>query len=338
MQKAFFTGVAGPTLTADEKSFVSAERPAGLILFSRNVVGPAQVRTLITEFRAAAGTDRVLVLVDQEGGRVQRLKPPLARLLPPAAAFAALYEENPSAAVEAARLVARLAADDLTSLGIDCNCAPVLDIPVAGAHDIIGNRAYGRAPRQIVTLGRAVASGLMDGGVLPVMKHIPGHGRANADSHLELPVVATSPTDLGLTDFAPFVELSTLPAAMTAHVVYSAIDPDHPASTSRIVIDRVIRGRMAFDGLLMSDDLSMKALSGSMRDRTRAVMTAGSDIALHCNGDLAEMRDVAAEAPALGGRALERFERALTVTRKTRQTYDRAAAESALSRIMAIAV
>lgn len=338
MQKAFITGVSGLELTDGERVFLARERPAGLILFVRNCQSADQIRALVREFKTAVGTERVLVLVDQEGGRVQRLKPPLARLLPPAAAYAALFAADPSAATEAARLVARLTADDLTSLSIDCNCAPVLDVPTPGAHDIIGNRAYGGTPKGIVALGRAVAAGLMAGGVLPVIKHIPGHGRANADSHLELPVVTAPPLDLGLTDFAPFVALAHLPAAMTAHVVYTAIDPDHPASTSPIVIEQVIRRRMAFDGLLMSDDLSMKALTGSMQSRTHAVIEAGSDLALHCNGHLDEMRAVAAAVPKLAGKALERFEHALTVTRKTRQPYDRAAAEAALARMMAMAV
>ena len=334
MQKAFITGLAGLELSVSERAFLRTERPAGLILFLRNCADADQIRQLVADALAAIGTSDVLVLIDQEGGRVQRLKPPLARLLPPAAAFAA-HHADLDAACRSAALLARLAADDLTTLGINTNCAPVLDVPVPGAHDIIGNRAYGRDPGVIMRLGRAVAEGLMAGGVLPVIKHIPGHGRALADSHLELPVVTATAAELGPSDFAPFAALNTLPAAMTAHVVFAAIDPGQPASTSRRVTEDIIRGHMGFDGLLMSDDLGMKALSGTFGARTRAVLEAGSDLALHCNGDLGEMREVAAAAPVLAGPALQRFQRALAVTRMPRQPYDQATAAATLERLLA---
>ena len=334
MQKAFITGLSGPLITAEERAFLARERPAGLILFTRNCIEAGQIRRLVAEFRAAAGGADVLVLIDQEGGRVQRLRPPLARILPPAAAFADLFESDPSGAVEAARLVARLTAEDLTGFGIDTSCAPVLDVPAPGAHDIIGDRAYGRSLDAIICLGRAVAEGLMAGGVLPVMKHIPGHGRALADSHLELPVVDAARETLAASDLVPFAALSHLPAAMTAHVVFRHLDPAAPASTSARVVASIIRGRIDFDGLLMSDDLSMQALSGSLAARTEAVIVAGTDVALHCNGDLAEMREVAAAAPPLAGDAARRFARAVAVTRRPHQGYDRARAEMLVARLL----
>ncbi len=332
MQKAFITGVSGTALTEAEGAFLAAERPAGVILFARNCDSAEQITALTASVRACVGTDRTLIVIDQEGGRVQRLRPPISRLLPAAARYGALYAKDPSAGLAAARLIARQTAADLTALGITANCAPVLDVPVPGAHDIIGDRAYGRVPATIIALGRAVAQGLMDGGVLPIMKHIPGHGRATADSHLELPVVTASIEELA-SDFEPFTALSSLPAAMTAHVVYTNLDPKHPASTSRPVHD-LMRRKIGFAGLLMSDDLSMKALSGPFAERTQAVLQAGSDLALHCNGDLAEMREVAAAARLLAGEALARFDRALAVTRSPAQSFDEGAAQATLSRLI----
>jgi len=336
MRTALITGVAGERLSPAEAGLLKRVRPCGLILFKRNCTSHAQIRALIADVRTAIGADDLLVLIDQEGGRVQRLRPPLGRALPPGAAYAALYETSPDRALDAARLVARLVAEDLRELGINTNCAPVLDVPVPGSHDIIGDRAYGTAPGQVVALGRAVRDGYMDGGVLPVIKHIPGHGRSTKDSHLDLPVVATPRTELSRTDFAPFRALADSPAAMTAHVVFDAIDPASPASTSKAVHDAAIRGEIGFRGLLMSDDLSMFALSGGMTERAEAVIRAGSDVALHCNGDLAEMEQVAAGAPPLTGAALARYEAALAVTRAT-LAYDRAAAETALYEVLTLA-
>lgn len=331
MQKAFITGLAGPELTGDERAFLAEHRPAGVILFSRNICDAPQIRRLVGDALEAIGTSRTLVLVDQEGGRVQRLRPPVAHALPPAASFAALHAIDPDAAVSAARTVARLCAFDLAALGINCNCAPVLDAPVPGAHGIIGDRAYGNQPDRVAILGRAVAEGLSLGGVLPVMKHIPGHGRATADSHLELPVVRTALDELVASDFVPFQRLADLPAAMTAHVVFTSIDPECPASTSATVIRDIIRGVIGFDGLLMSDDLSMKALTGALAERTRAVLEAGSDLALHCNGDLGEMREVAAASPAVSGVARARFDRALAVGLAPPEAFDREQAEATLT-------
>lgn len=334
MQRAFITGVAGETLTEAERGFVRDARPAGLILFARNCREAEQVRALVADFKAAAGDDRMLVLIDQEGGRVQRLKPPLARTLPPARAFATMYAADVAAAVRAAYAVSRLVASELTALGINTNCAPVLDLPCEGAHDIIGDRAYGREPAAVIALGRAVADGLMAGGVLPVAKHVPGHGRARADSHLALPVVDTAAAELERTDFVPFKALADLPAAMTAHVVFSAIDADAPASVSRTVTQRIIREAIGFDGLLMSDDLSMKALTGSLRSRAEAVIRAGSDLALHCNGNLDEMREVVEGVPVIAEKALERLERARAGLQAS-ATLDIAEAEAALDLALA---
>ena len=334
MQKAFITGVAGQELTREERNLIAASRPAGLILFTRNIRSREQVRGLVADFKAAAG-DEVLVLVDQEGGRVQRLRPPLASLLPPAAAYAAHFPGDRDAAAMAARSVARLLADELRAFSINTDCAPVADLPVPGAHDIIGNRAFGTDAETVIALARAFADGLMAGGVLPVFKHIPGHGRAMADSHFELPVVSTARDELAHTDLAPFRALAALPAAMTAHVVFRALDPDAPASTSRTVTSEIVRGYCGFDGLLMSDDLGMHALSGSFAERTRAVLKAGSDLVLHCSGNLAEMVEVAEASPPLVGRALERFERALAVTEQAAEPFDEQAARATLAALVA---
>ncbi len=314
MTAALIVGLSGTALTADERRFLKDVQPAGLILFSRNCETRGQIKALVQDARATAGNGPMLVLIDQEGGRVQRLRPPLGRVLPPGQAYAGLYAADPEAAKSAAFQVARLVAAELKDYGIDTNCAPVLDVPVPGAHDIIGDRAYGTAPEGIAVLAREVARGYMSGGVLPVIKHIPGHGRATADSHLELPVVRETRDVLSASDFAPFRVLNTMPAAMTAHVVFSAIDASAPASTSETVTREVIRGEIGFDGLLMSDDLSMKALSGTIRSRAESVIRAGSDLALHCNGDFSEMCAAAEGVPQLAAKASARFKRAHSVT------------------------
>ncbi len=333
MTASLIVGLSGITLTDDELRFFRDVQPAGLIIFRRNVFDRGQFARLIEEARDAVGRDNFLVLIDQEGGRVQRLKPPIARVLPPAAAFADLYDEDPDEAKEAAFAIARLTAEELRAYGITMNCAPVADLPVEGAHEIISDRAYGRSVPKVVALAQAVADGYLAGGVVPVVKHIPGHGRATADSHLALPVVATSRQTLSETDFAPFKALAGLPAAMTAHVVYSAIDPESPASTSEIVTRDVIRGEIGFDNLLMSDDLSMKALSGPMRTRAEAVIAAGSDLALHCNGDLDEMRDAAEGAPPLSGRSAARFAAACACITRS-EPYDKARALQLLAGVL----
>jgi beta-N-acetylhexosaminidase len=277
-----------------------------------------------------------MVLVDQEGGRVRRLAPPAWRDLPPAAAYGECYAQDPSRALACARLVAQFTAAELRSSGINTNCAPVLDVPQPGAHGIIGDRAYSRVPAQVEQLGRAVAEGFLAGGVVPVVKHIPGHGRAKADSHVELPVVDAARTELEESDFVPFRALADMPAAMVAHVVFSAIDPAAPASTSARVTAEVIRGTIGFDGLLMSDDLSMRALNGSMRSRAEAVIAAGSDLALHCSGNLAEIESAAAGVPALAGRALERYLRCIAALERV-EPFDASEAEAALSEMLRLA-
>jgi len=333
MRASLITGLAGTELTPDEARFLASVRPCGLILFTRNCLFPHQVSSLVADAKAAIGSDDVLVLIDQEGGRVRRLMPPHWRELPPAASYAHLAETDPEEAARAARLVARLTAADLKASGINTNCVPVLDVPAPDSHAIISDRAYGTTPVAVARLGRAVADGHLAGGVLPVIKHMPGHGRARADSHLELPIVSTPRWALSATDFAPFRALRDMPAAMTAHVVFSDIDPDSPASTSAIVTREIMRGEIGFDGLLMSDDLSMKALSGSMRDRAEAVIRAGSDVVLHCNGCLSEMEEAAAGVPALAGQPLRRFERCLAVLSRN-EPFDTAEAEAALGRAM----
>lgn len=320
--RAFITGCAGTQLTASERSFLAEMQPCGLILFSRNCETPDQVQALIASFREAVGSDQVLVGVDQEGGRVQRLRPPHWRALPAAQRYRQLFAQSPEHAVEAARIVARLMAEELRADGFNMNCVPVLDVPVPGAHEIIGSRAYGTDPETVTTLAAAVALGHLAGGVLPVAKHVPGHGRAGVDSHHALPTVDTDMETLAATDFAPFRGLAQLPLAMTAHVIYSAIDAEAPATTSPTVIDTVIRGIIGFDGLLMSDDLSMRALSGSLGDRARAAFAAGCDVALHCNGRFDEMQAVATASPELEGVARQRFVRALKLSER-REPFDR---------------
>ncbi|MGX1196313.1 beta-N-acetylhexosaminidase [Parvibaculum sp. MBR-TMA-1.3b-4.2] len=320
-QQAAIYGCQGLTLTDDEKSFFRDAAPWGFIVFARNIETPDQLRALTASFRETVGYDAP-VLIDQEGGRVARLKPPHWRRYPPGRAYGELYERDPEAGLTAARLGSQLMAAELTDVGIDVDCLPVLDVPVEGAHDIIGDRAYSTSAATVKAVAQAAAEGLLAGGVLPVIKHIPGHGRAGVDSHEKLPVVDASRETLGETDFVPFRTLSDMPIAMTAHVVYSAIDPDNPATTSAKVIREVIREDMRFFGLLMSDDLSMKALKGSLGERTRAALGAGCDMALHCNGDMAEMQAVAAEVPTLAGEAGARAETALRNWKKPPMGFD----------------
>jgi beta-N-acetylhexosaminidase len=331
--RAFITGVSGPELNAAEREFIRAERPWGFILFKRNVETPTQVITLVRELRKAAGGPETPVLIDQEGGRVQRLGPPHWPVYPAGAAFGVLYDIDPYLGLSAARLSARLIAADLIDLGVTVDCLPLADVPVPGADAVIGNRAYGTMPDKVAAIGRAVTEGLEQGGVLPVLKHIPGHGRATADTHFRLPVVDNSRAELEQTDFAAFQPLADLPMAMTAHVVFSALDPAHPATTSATIVEQVIRGMIGFQGLLMSDDVSMNALAGSLAERSRAIFAAGCDMVLHCNGKFDEMRQVAAETPELSGKALERARRALA-TRRVPQAFDRLAARAELDALM----
>jgi len=322
--KSMILGCTGKTLTPDETSFYRDERPWGFILFARNIGEPEQIRDLVAALRDSVGREDAPVFIDQEGGRVQRLRPPVAPNYPAGAEIGALYRRDREAGLRAAWLLSRLHAFDLTRFGIAADCLPVLDVPVEGASDVIGSRAYGKDPENVTALGRAAAEGLMAGGVLPVMKHIPGHGRATLDTHLALPTVDASLDELRRHDFAPFKALSHLPAAMTAHVIYSAIDPHHPATTSARVIGDIVRGEIGFDGLLISDDTSMKALSGDFPAKAASILAAGCDLVLHCNGVMEEMAGIASRTTALSGKSLERAERALTYM-KARDMADEAA-------------
>jgi beta-N-acetylhexosaminidase len=331
--RAFITGVSGSELTAAERAFIRSERPWGLIIFKRNIETRDQVAKLIREFRGEVGEIDAPVLIDQEGGRVQRFGPPNWPAYPAGAVFGALYDLDPALGLRAAWLSARLIAADLIETGVTVDCLPLADVPVAGADAVIGNRAYGTEPGKVAKIARAVTEGLEHGGVLPVLKHIPGHGRATADTHFGLPEVDTPRSELERVDFATFQPLADLPMAMTAHVVFSALDPAHPATTSATIITQVIRGVIGFQGLLMSDDVSMNALSGSIAERTRAIFAAGCDMVLHCNGNLDEMREVAHETPKLSGRALERAKRALA-SRRAPQALDRQAARAELDALI----
>ena len=331
---AFITGLSGTALTAEERAFLRESDPWGVILFARNVDTPDQLRALVHSFHGAVGRADAPVLIDQEGGRVQRLGPPHWPKYPPGAAFARLYDIDPALGLAAARLGARLIAHDLVALGISVDCLPLADVPVSGSDKIIGDRAYGTTPGKVAAIAAAVAEGLMAGGVLPVLKHLPGHGRATVDSHKGLPVVTTDRATLESTDFAAFRPLFGLPMGMTAHVVFAAIDPVAPATTSVTMVREVIRGTIGFDGLLMSDDISMGALSGTLAERSRASLGAGCDVVLHCNGDLSEMVQVAGSVPRLFGDPARRADAALAARRRP-SDIDLAAARSEFAAMLA---
>ncbi len=308
--KPVFFGLAAPTLSAAERDVFAAADPAGFILFKRNCLDRAQILALTDALRALAGRGDVPILIDQEGGRVARLQPPEWPAFPAAERFDALYNVAPVSAIEAARANARAIAFVLAEVGINVDCLPLLDVRHPGAHDIIGDRALGADPMRVAALGRAVIEGLRDGGVVGVVKHIPGHGRALADSHLELPVVDADAAALEI-DIEPFRTLADAPMAMTAHVVYPAWDAVRCASLSPTIIAEVIRGRIGFDGLLMSDDLGMKALAGDFGTRAAGVIAAGCDIALHCSGDLDEMRAIVDAVGEIAPAAKARLDRAM---------------------------
>ncbi len=296
--KAVVFAPRGAVLSDDERRFFAACNPLGFILMGRNCVDPQQVRRLVAAFRECVGREDAPVMIDQEGGRIVRLGPPHWRAAPAPARIGALAAHDPQAAGEAAGLNARLIAAELFDLGITVDCAPVVDVPAPGAHDVIGDRAFGPDPSRVSALGRAACEGLIAGGVTPVLKHAPGHGRARADSHLALPVVEAPRAELEAVDFAPFRALNAMPWAMTAHVRYTALDAGLPASASATVVTEVIRGDIGFAGMLVADDIGMGALSGAMGARAAAVVDAGCDIALHCSGEPQEMTDIAA---AVGG-------------------------------------
>ena len=367
--RAFITGLAGLEVSANERAFLREAEPWGLIVFKRNIKSREQVYQLTSSFREIVGW-MAPVLVDQEGGRVQQLGPPQWPAYPPAAQYGELYDREPELGIAAARLAGRLIAADLAPIGIDVDCSPVADIPVAGADRIIGDRAYGEKPGKVAALAAAMATGLMSGGVLPIVKHLPGHGRATLDGHFALPVVTADRTTLEATDFAAFRPLNGLPFGMTAHVVFSAIDPVAPATTSVKIVREVIRGFIGFRGLLMSDDVSMEplaesaaargrlarvrnairrligrdeppppaevlfgTLSGTITERSRAALAAGCDVVLHCNGNMAEMSEVAAVAPMLTGMAATRADAALAA-RKSPEEFDIGAARSTFAEMV----
>jgi beta-N-acetylhexosaminidase len=331
---AFISGCAGHQLTEDETAFFRDTQPWGLIIFKRNVESPDQLRRLTTSFREIVGRRNAPVLVDQEGGRVQRMAPPHWPKYPAARRYGERYEIDPLGALRAARLVSRLMAEDLVAVGINVDCLPVLDVPAGDSHQVIGDRAYAEVPEKVSVLARAAMVGLLNGGVLPVIKHIPGHGRAMSDSHQALPVVSAGKNELQVTDFATFAAFADAPMAMTGHVVYDAFDRDHPATQSSKII-RIIRKQIGFDGLLMTDDLSMKALSGGMAERVSRAIEAGCDMMLHCNGELPEMRAVAEAAGELKGRAMRRAKSALKQLRKPAK-FDRKQALKELEQLLLV--
>ncbi|KGD98420.1 beta-N-acetylhexosaminidase [Rhizobium sp. YS-1r] len=304
--KAMILGSSGPTLTPDEIALYRDERPWGFILFARNCIEPAQITDLVAAMRDSVGRPDAPVLIDQEGGRVQRIRPPMIERYPSAAVLGELYRQDRDNGLRAAWLMSRLHAFDLMKFGINVDCLPVLDVPVEGASNVIGDRAYGYDPQAVAEMGKAAAEGLKAGGMLPVMKHMPGHGRGMADSHHELPVVTASRAELEAHDFLPFIAMKDELMAMSAHIVFTAIDPSEPATISGKVIEEIIRGHIGFDGLLMSDDTSMNALKGTIGERAARIVGGGCDIVLHCNGVMEEMKAVVKEAIPLAGEALRR--------------------------------
>lgn len=336
MRSRAIYGCAGTELSAEERAFFQETKPWGFIVFARNILTKPQLTKLVQSLRETVNDPEAPVLVDQEGGRVMRLRPPQWKARPAARRFGELHERDPEVAREAVYLNSRLIAHDLREVGINVDCLPVLDLPQAGADGVIGDRAYASDAAAIIDLGRQVIEGMMEGGVLPVMKHLPGHGRAMADSHMELPRVATPTEELSATDFVPFRSLNQCPLAMTAHVVYEAIDAQRPATTSPKVIRDVIRGEIGFDGVLLCDDVSMKALSGPISVRTKAALFAGCDIVLHCNGNLVEMREVASEMKPLDGASLKRAGAAMAHLAEKPEAFDAVAAEAHLAGLLGV--
>jgi beta-N-acetylhexosaminidase len=331
-RRAVILGCAGPSLDAFERDFFPAANPVGFILFRRNCVSPGQVRDLVASLRECVGRSDAPVLIDQEGGRVARLRPPHWRAYPAAARLGSLPDPL---AETASRLCARLIGDDLAQLGITVDCLPVLDLAIAGADPVIGDRAYGSDGRRVARLARAACEGLLESGIIPVIKHIPGHGRAGVDSHDACPVVETSHIELARTDFAPFCALAAMPWAMTAHIVYSAIDPTAPATLSSAVIAEVIRAEIGFGGVLISDDLSMRALGGGLGERTRRTLAAGCDLVLHCNGSPTEMEEIVAAAAMISPRTAERLARGEAMRCSAANGFDREEAEAQLDALLA---
>lgn len=309
MTPAIFS-LSGLALTADERAFFKDADPAGYILFGRNIEDRAQARALTNELRTIQGREKLLISIDQEGGRVARMKPPQWAAYPPQGQFAKLYNVAPASAIEAARANAQLLALDLQEVGITVDYLPLLDVTVEGAHDVIGDRALGHEPMQVAALGRAVLEGLARGGVAGCVKHMPGHGRATVDSHKDLPIVDATEAELAI-DIAPFAKLTDAPMAMTAHIRFTAWDADRPATQSQFVIEKIIRQRIGFDGLLLSDDIDMEALEGTIPERSKRALAAGCDLVLNCWGKLADMRGTVEALPSITEKAAVRLDRAL---------------------------
>lgn len=305
--RALILGCAGTELSTEERAFFRDADPLGFILFARNVDTVEGTRRLVDDLRSCVARGEAPVLIDQEGGRVARLRPPNWRKAPPARLLGDLYARDPDAGLEATRLNSRLLAADVASIGCDVDCLPVLDIAFPETHAVIGDRAYADRPEPVAALGRAAAEGLLAEGVMPVIKHIPGHGRATVDSHEALPKVTASRVELERTDFLPFKLLSDLPWAMTGHLLFDAIDPKDCITVSAGAVQDVIRLHIGFDGLLLSDDLSMQALGGTLGERATRALAAGCDIALHCNGRMGEMVEIAGRSGPMTERAYRRF-------------------------------
>jgi len=309
--KAFITGIAGTVLSPQEKAFITEHCPWGFILFGRNIDNADQLCRLTQDLRLASGRENVAILIDQEGGRVRRLRPPLVADYPAAAMIGKLYRRDKQAGMRAAWAMSRLHAFDLRRFGINVNCLPVLDVLIEGAHEAIGSRSYGQDAQMVSLLGKEAAQGLLAGGVLPVMKHIPGQGRALQDTHFDLAHVDAPLDVLRKSDFIPFRALNNLPAAMNSHLVYDAVDKDNPTSFSAKMVTEIIRGEIGFDGLLLSDDIGMQALSGSFASRAHRCLMAGFDLVLHCSGQIQEMQEVAKTVPNLEGQSLARAQAAM---------------------------
>ena len=333
--KPVIFGLEGTRLTETEKAFFKTEQPFGYILFARNIENPEQLLELTNQLHALT-PNKTIIFIDQEGGRVQRMSRPHWRQYPTMATFGKMAEGELESAKEALSLNLQLLCDDLTSVGINANCLPLLDVPIDGADPIIGDRAFGTNSDIVEKLGEVCIEGLLASGVLPVIKHIPGHGRADVDSHLALPIVTTDLDELEETDFQPFRTLKLAPFAMTAHVVYTAIDPDNPATLSEKVIGGIIREKIGFEGLLMTDDVSMKALTGSLEDISLNALSAGCDLVLHCNGNMAEMKRITSVIPNLPSEGVQRRDQLLK-NLKTRMSLDTEAIENRYNQLLAAA-
>jgi beta-N-acetylhexosaminidase len=332
--RAAIFGCAGPDLTAEERAFFRDANPLGFILFARNIDTPERARRLTEELRSSVARAEAPILIDQEGGRVARLKPPHWRKAPPARVLGELYARNPEAGLEATRLNSRLLAADVASVGCDVDCLPVLDVAFPNTHTVIGDRAYADTPEAVAALGRAAAEGLIAEGVMPVIKHIPGHGRPTVDSHYDLPHVSASREALERIDFLPFKLLADLPWAMTAHVLYEAIDPERALTISARGVKDVVRNHIGFDGLLLSDDLSMQALGGALGDRAERAVAAGCDVALHCNGDPKEMVEIAGRTGPLTPDGWRRFQDGRATLSRGRQPMPKADAAKRLAQLL----